>query len=484
MDVDRMIHSSMVYGTSVVIIFGIYLFILGFLLNRLSPSTRMEFWLRADLLILLGAVLVFNPLKNIVQKGVDRALFPERIGLPLLLMEGSNRLAQASNLEEIETFLLKRLPEGISIEQAATVLRDQFGKGWELRSRPEGWVEENEAMISSLDALSRENPSRFWDTLSEDDYMKNPGPLTHLRSQGVVLLFPMISGDDLWGFYLLGNKITNRLLSLEEIHVIETLCTQAAHKIGNARLLEGLQRTNRSLADLSHRLMQAERMADLGEGAATLAHELKNPLGIVRGSAEVLLKETESSKRNEILGFIIEEADRLAGTVDEFLQFARMAPPSKSEVDLNSLVQSATFLWESRRKSAIPVSIRFQFDNRVGKISLDSRQVYQALLNIFMNAEEATPEGGDMFISTGIDTESGQSWIWVKDTGKGITPEHLNRVFDRFFTTKDSGLGLGLTVVKKVMEAHGGSVRIESHPGNGTKVALFFPLGNKMNSGT
>jgi len=476
MDVDRVIHGGLVYMLSVILLLSLYLVVLGVLHQNIVVPIRWGSWFRADLLLLLGVALVFNPLKNLVQRGIDRALFPERLGLPLLLMEGSNKLTRVSNVEEISGFLLKDLPEGISVEQAALVLRQEFGGGWECREKPDGWIEVNGDMISSLDRLSMETLPQFWDTLSEDETMGKQTPLTFLRAQGVAIIFPMKSGDDLWGFYLLGSKTINRLLNSEEAHVISTLCTQAAHMVGNARLMEGLQRTNRSLADLSDRLIQAERMADLGEGAATLAHELKNPLGIVRGSAEILLKETEQSKKNEVLGFILEEVDRLSSIVDEFLQFARISPPSKSEIDLNDLVRSATFLWESRRKSAVPVFIRFHLDQKIGKVPLDPRQIYQVLLNIFTNAEEAMSVGGEMLISTGIEKESGQVWISVKDTGKGIPREHLQKVFDRFFTTKDSGLGLGLTVVKKVMEAHGGSVQIESSHGNGTKVALFFSI--------
>jgi signal transduction histidine kinase len=476
MDVDRVIHGSLVYGISVILMLSVYFLILSFFLHRMTEPSGRETWFRADLLLIFAAVLAFNPLKNLVQGGIDRALFPERLGLPLLLIEGSNRLTRSSHMDEITDFLLKELPNHIAIEKAALILQQQFKEGWEFHENPEGWIETNREMISSFDLLSKETLPRFWDTLSEDETAGKTNPLTFLKSQGVAILFPMNSGDDLWGFYLLGDKTTHRLLSSEEIHVVSTLCTQAAHMVGNARLMEGLQRTNRSLVELSHRLMQAERMADMGEGAATLAHELKNPLGIVRGSAEILLKETDPSKKNEILGFILDEVDRLTGIVDEFLQFARMSPPTKSKTDLNDLVRSAAFLWESGRKSTVPISIKFQLDNKTGKVSLDSRQIYQVLLNIFTNAEEAMPEGGEIFISTGIDVEGGQSWISIKDTGKGIPQEHLRQVYNRFFTTKDSGLGLGLTVVKKVMEAHRGFVRIESSVGNGTKVALLFSI--------
>jgi len=475
MDVDRVIHGSLVYGISVIFIFGFYFFALGFFLDRIAVPSGMGPWFRTDFLMIFAAVLVFNPLKNFVQRGVDRILFPERLGLPLLLIEGSNKLTRSSQMEEIADFLIKELPDHLAVEKAALVLRQQLNEGWEVRQKPEAWIETNKNLFSNIDLLSRQTLPQFWDTLSQDDLAEQPNPFTPLKAQGVAIVFPMKAGDDLWGFYLLGNKTAHRLLSSEETGVLGTLCTQAAHMVGNARLMEDLQGTNQSLVQLSQRLIQAERMADMGEGAATLAHELKNPLGIVRGSAEILLKETDPSKKKEVLGFILDEVDRLTGIVDEFLQFARMSPPVKSKTDLNDLVRSAALLWESRRRSVVPISLRFQLAHEAGKISIDSRQIYQVLINVFTNAEEAMSKDGEIFISTGTDRHMGRAWIKIKDTGKGIPIEHLRQVYDRFFTTKDSGLGLGLTVVKKVMEAHGGSIQIESSPGNGTEVALIFP---------
>ena len=476
MDVDRVIHGSIVYGVSAGLLVTPYFLILGILHQKIAAPSGGDSWFRSDLLILLGAALVFNPLKNWVQKGVDRALFPERLGLPFLLMDGSIKLSRASNLDEISRFLIKELPERISVEKTALFLRHQFGKGWELRENLEGWMHMENEMILNLEILSRQSLPPYWAPLHDNDLVSDSGPLRFLKGRGVTVLFPLNSGDDLWGFYLLGNKTRNRLLSREEVRVVSTLCTQAAHTFGNARLMEGLHRTNRSLAELSHRLMQAERMADLGEGAAILAHEIRNPLGIVRGSAEILLKTRDASEKEKVTSFILEETDRLSKTVDDFLHFARMSPPSKSDTDLNNLVQSAAFLWETRRKSKVPVTIQFQLDEQSGKVSLDSRQIYHVLLNIFTNAEEAMPQGGELFISTGVNREMKHAWVSIRDTGNGIPQEHLERVFDRFFTTKDSGLGLGLSLVKKVMEGHWGSVRIKSLPQHGTEVALYFPL--------
>jgi signal transduction histidine kinase len=422
----------------------------------------------------VGLAFIFNPLKNQVLGLLDRALFPERIGLPALVLEESTRISRSSNVDEIAVVLLQGLPEKLSIDRAAVALRRPFGEAWEIRQNPPGWVKLNQSALSALATLEKSEPWKtFWDLLTPEENPENQSLL--LKNRGVAAVCPLKSADDLWGFYLLGEKRTHRLLNNEERRVIVTLVTQAAHLVGNARLLEGLQQTNRSLGELNSRLLQAERMADLGEGAAVLAHELKNPLGIIRGSAEILLKGRDPAQQTEVLHFILDETDRLTTLVNEFLQFARVAPPEKTETNLDDLVQSVAFLWESRRKSPIPMTIRFELGLRGEKVSLDSRQVYQVLLNLFANAEDAIPPGGQLILATGLDQPSGRIWISVQDTGKGIPKKDLPRVFDRFFTTKDSGLGLGLALVKKVAEAHGGSVKIESPFGQGTKVTLFFP---------
>jgi signal transduction histidine kinase len=206
-----------------------------------------------------------------------------------------------------------------------------------------------------------------------------------------------------------------------------------------------------------------------------LAHEIKNPLGIIRGSAEILGRAKDPSENGEVVGLIIEEADRLAAIVDEFIQFARTPPPSKTETDLNDLLQSASLLWESRRKGKGDISLRFRLSPGAGKVGLDSKQIYQVLLNLFSNAEEAMPQGGELTVSTDMDEQTGHVRVSVQDTGRGIPEQNLARVFDRFFTTKESGLGLGLALVRKIMEGHGGAVQIISSLGKGTEVVLTLP---------
>lgn len=476
MDVDRVIHGSFVYGITAVFLVLLYLLFLSAVYQRFALQSGLESWLQADMLLLLGVVLVFNPLKNLIQRGIDRAFFPERLGISNLFLEGSNKLARAAHLEEIAEYLLMSLPGRVGVEKAAWALRPPFGGVWEIKEHPGKWILQTERAQELLNLLAGGSGTSFRYLFPNQEDPSQPSPYQEWTAKGATAVFPMKSGDNLWGLYILGNKRTNQLFTQEEIHVFENLCAQAAHMIGNARLMEGLQKTNRSLADLSNRLIQAEKMADLGEGAATLAHELKTPLGILRGSAEVLRKAKDPAQKEEVLSFILEEVDRLTKTTDDFLRFARMSPPAKTETDLNNLVQSAAFLWESKKKSESPIEIQFLLDPQLGKVPLDPRQVYQVLLNVFTNAEEAMTDGGKLVISTAADPNRGQAVIAVQDSGKGISPEDLPRVFDRFFTTKETGLGLGLAIVKKIMEAHGGEVAIESARGGGTRVAMGFPV--------
>jgi signal transduction histidine kinase len=477
MDVDRVIEGSLVFGLSAGLLSLAYLAALWVIKEKLVAGLGAESWFRSDLLVLVGLAFVFNPLKNQVQRGINRALFPERIGLPVLLLEESTKISRSSNVPEIAAVLLEDLPDRLTIDRSALLLRRPHGQAWELTQSPKGWLQLGEPSLSALEELEKKEPFKtFWDFLTEEERFGDQRALILLKNKGVATIVPLKSVDDLWGFYLLGETRSHRLLTRKEFQVIASLATQAAHLVGNARLLEGLQQTNRSLGELNIRLLQAEQMANLGEGAAVLAHELKNPLGIIRGSAEILLKGRDPSQQTEILQFILEETDRLTALTDEFMRFARMAPPEKNPTDLDDLVQSVAFLWDSRRKATPPLAIRFELGLQGETVPIDSRQVYQVLLNLLANAEDAMPAGGQLLLATGLERSSGKAWVSVEDTGKGIPAKALPRVFDRFFTTKESGLGLGLALVKKVAEAHGGSARIESPAGQGARVTLFFPF--------
>ena len=305
MDVDRVLEGSLVYGVSAALISLVYLAALWLVKEKFLGGMAMGSWFRSDFLILIGLALGFNPLKNQVQRGVEKTLFPERIALPALLLEESDQLSRSFNLNDLAAVLLSSLPQKLAIDQAALVLRRPFSEDWEFRTNPGRWLAAAPQAITHLEHLAKGEPLKtFWDIIGSEENPPAPEKaVAFLKKSGVAYVFPLLSGDEPWGFYLLGGRRTNRLLNSEEVRVIRTLATQAAHQVGNARLLEGLRQTNLSLSELTGRLMQAEQMANLGEGSAVLAHELKNPLGIIRGSAEILLKNPDPGQPGRSAAF-------------------------------------------------------------------------------------------------------------------------------------------------------------------------------------
>jgi signal transduction histidine kinase len=225
---------------------------------------------------------------------------------------------------------------------------------------------------------------------------------------------------------------------------------------------------------LENQLHHAERLAALGQMVASVSHEIKNPLGIIRSTAELLSEQSSSEEgQSRLSQIILEESGRLNDVVTEFLDFARPQEPHFEDCRLEDILQrSLAFLESELAKNGIVVDTGNLNANSFS-IEADPDQLYRAFLNIFINAIQSLKEGGKLRIE--VKEEKAFYRVEVLDTGMGISPEHLEKVFNPFFTNKDKGSGLGLTIVRKIIEAHKGSVWIESEEGVGTRVFVVLP---------
>jgi signal transduction histidine kinase len=225
---------------------------------------------------------------------------------------------------------------------------------------------------------------------------------------------------------------------------------------------------------LEDQLNQAERLAALGEMVAGVSHEVKNPLGIIQSTAELLGGMPDADENQKRLsGVIKEESGRLNSIVTEFLDFARPQVPFLQECHLEKILdKNLTFLRPELEKRNIHVN-----DHVNGKpllLNADQELLYRALLNIFLNAIQATPDGGSITIK--VEEEKDYYRIEIQDTGQGINQENVKKIFNPFFTTKEKGSGLGLSIVRKIIEGHRGTIAIESKEGEGTTVKISLPL--------
>lgn len=225
--------------------------------------------------------------------------------------------------------------------------------------------------------------------------------------------------------------------------------------------------------DIARHMVRAEQLASLGQLAAGLTHEIKNPLAGVAAATELLRDEADPSNR-EVYDQILSELRRVTSTVDALLRLGKPQPPQRTDVDLARVVREVTTLFGARLRRQ-GVTLETEIAETVPTLQLDSGMIVQVLINLLTNAMQATDRGGSINVLVSAFPRRDGVVIAVSDTGRGITPEHLERIFDPFFTTKEEGTGLGLPICKQIIEQHGGTMQIESEVGRGTRVMVVLP---------
>lgn len=245
---------------------------------------------------------------------------------------------------------------------------------------------------------------------------------------------------------------------------------------GYRKLADDLAQANRDLSQAQAQVRRSERLAALGQLSAGLAHELRNPLGVIRGSAELLSKNVsaENPVAREMAGLIAGEVDRTNALVTRFLEFARPLALHRATADLRAVIERA---WEDVHRSLPPAAgFRLEADYcpDLRPFSFDAELMERVFFNLFLNGAQAMPQGGAVRIATRC--SNGVVETEVADTGSGIAPENLEAIFNPFFTTKPDGVGLGLAIVSKIVDDHGGKIAVSSEPGRGTTFRVTLPL--------
>ena len=225
--------------------------------------------------------------------------------------------------------------------------------------------------------------------------------------------------------------------------------------------------------ELVEQLNQAERLAALGEMVAAISHEIKNPLGIIQSTSELLSGMPDANEtQKRFSGMIKEETGRLNRIVTEFLDFARPQMPNLQECHMEKIIEkNLSFLHTEFEKRGIVV--HNNVNGRSFKLQADQDLLYRAFLNIFINAMQSINDGGAIYIRVEEEKESFR--MEIEDSGSGISQENVKKIFNPFFTTKEKGSGLGLSIVSKIIEGHRGRIAIESREGQGTKVRIELP---------
>jgi signal transduction histidine kinase len=244
---------------------------------------------------------------------------------------------------------------------------------------------------------------------------------------------------------------------------------------------EQLAEANKQLRKAEAQVRRTERLAALGQLSAGLAHEIRNPLSTIKGSAEMLLKnmDADGAVSHELAGFISSEVDRTNALVTRFLDFARPLALRLEKTEIAEVIDEAVAEVE-QHTPPLDVSIYKNYTPDIPPFLLDRQLIERVLYNLLLNAAQASPPEGTITVKT---RQSGDTVeIDVIDRGSGIAPKDKESIFNPFFTTKPSGVGLGLAIVSKIVDEHGGQIMVDSEPGAGSTFRVFLPIRENTNN--
>ncbi|WP_373045456.1 ATP-binding protein [Vulgatibacter sp.] len=290
-----------------------------------------------------------------------------------------------------------------------------------------------------------------------------------LFSMKAGICIPLLGAERVIGFLNLQDERVPEAYSSDEIALLLEIAEQTATVVENSKLYD--------------RMKERDRLAALGEMAAGLAHEIRNPLGAIKGAAQFLDPQQLGGEEGEFVQVIIDEVDRLNGVVTQFLDYARPLKSTPHPIDVNDLVERTLRLVQTNLPEGIEVQAIL--DRALPRAQSDAEQLKQVIINLVQNAVQAMPGGGRLIISTAAPEEAGgfrlrgrgpeMVELRVRDDGPGIPENQRDHIFVPFYTTKEKGTGLGLAISQRIVRSHGGSIGLQSRPGEGTEFVVRLP---------
>ncbi len=431
-----------------------------------TTSTRL-FGALVGVIILLT---LYEPLKIRLESRAMELFFRERHRF-MLTIDTLRRRMQHGVLDPntMSRIVADALYDSRRCTHVAVYLLEPHGNSFELHAfrGPEPEPRVNATHLPVLwQAINQDQAPVLAEQIDRDD---DPAVLegtksdliAALRAVSADVLLPFVSGETVLGFLAVRDDRSAESVSTSELAGLMMIAETAATVIWNSRLAE--------------RLRERERLAAIGAMAAGLAHEIRNPLGAIKGAAEYLDPDSlADAHESEFLEVIIEETDRLNSVVSQFLDYARPFRANLQTTDINQVIQKTAKLIEAQ-KDVAPISL--DLGEGLPTIQADGEQIRQVVLNLVLNGLEASRNHpAPVHIQTRYLSDRKLVEIRVSDRGCGIPAEDLKRVFIPFFTTKQQGTGLGLAVCQRIIHNHGGIIYPESRLGEGTAFVVQLPL--------
>jgi len=452
---ELIIKESLIVATFAALVLAVYLY--G--IRRISDWANSRYGLRAgviEAILILALTMLAAPLRGWLEKRF-RALFERETALyrEVVAHVGAHA-GQYRRLPELLAFIESQTAGALSLRRVKIVLRQSDYEGMlprRVTADESRWIEK---LLQRVEAAGLSS--------LEDDEV--------LREQGFSIAFSLRRENQKGGLLLI--EASPNALTPDVRAVLEVLAGQVAIAIEDCRLAEENVRLERKVAE-------GERLAALGQMAATVAHEVKNPLSAIKSIAQVMSEdEGLKSQHARDLSLIVGETDRLSKSVTQLLSFASKRPPAAAPSRADELVRSVNSLFRSEADERA-ITVQYHSHANAELDGVQTAAIRDALSNLLLNALQSTPAGGTVTIESSA--EDGEIVFTINDSGPGIAPEMQARIWEPFFTTRQRGTGLGLAIVRKRMEDAGGSARLtSSENGKGARFELRLPVAQVSNS--
>ncbi|MFW6050680.1 MAG: ATP-binding protein [Myxococcota bacterium] len=468
------------------------------LTGRLAVLTALSFTLAGILWVLvyfawgrfflhavvaaLVLLLLFDPIRSRVERNISQFFFRERFHFEQALQQLRRRIARVLEISELTRLVMEGLERSRRVTHASIYLVDEDGLGYDLMghigpapprrmelapARPlvDRLARDGALVVETVERELSEMRDRGEDREAETVYeiLQSMEAL----AASVCLAIQSEQGD-LYGLLCVRDDRLRDAFSPEEVQLLLGVAAQAAIAVENSRLYR--------------RMKERDRLVALGEMAAGLAHEIRNPLGAIKASAQYLSEEDEGGPGREFLDIIVDEVDRLNRVVSSFLDYARPSAGDPAPIDVNATIERTMQLL-GPECAAAGVTTHLTLDPDLPAVRIDVEQLRQVLINLVKNALQAMEDGGgELFLESaarrsrrGGDPAGREVEVRVRDTGPGIDESVLSHLFVPFVTTKNRGTGLGLAISQRIVNAAGGIIEARSQRGSGTTFTIRLP---------
>jgi signal transduction histidine kinase len=502
LDLNELLGRMVVLGTLVFILAFIY----GVMVHWPGSDEDPSLFFFNTLLASATIVILIEPLRTRVEGGISRWMFQEKFELSRRIEALRGELANVIDMRVLVPRVLGALEDSRRITHASVYLADPDGSGFELSGhvgpKPEGRFDAiahrafferlRRTGVITLEGIERDVAARRPVTAEEQESLQLMLRTLEQMYGSVALGFA--SEDQLLGVLVIRDDRLREAYSTDEIEIFRGVATSIGITLQNSQVYE--------------RMKERDRLAALGQMAAGLAHEIRNPLGSIKGAAQFLQpaksdnqelragqdlrdsrREANREGQTEFLGIIVEEVNRLNKIVSQFLDYARPYRGEQRPLDVADVLKKTLSLLpkghEAQPQESGHVEIATSFAEKVPPVRADAEQLLQVFLNLSLNAVQAIPTGGGpgkVLISTALRraTRRGAAAAFLevrfRDTGVGIPAGDLKNLFIPFFTTKEKGTGLGLPISQRIIENHGGTIEVRSQPGEGATFTVLLPI--------